>query len=353
MSDLDRIVEVVISRQTQAVSQTGFGVPLISDEFATSKTTPAFSRYRTYTSLEEMISEGWVTGDAIYQKAAKILAQNPKVSKFAVGRRDSGDADWATALGAIQTENADWYTFSIVPDQTSPATIIADTLQAAAWAETQKKIFFGSSIDTDIYDSGVTSDIASQLKALNYDRSVTFFHATANEYIEDAAVGEALPFDPGSQTWAYKTLTGVAADQLSSSQKQAVLDKNANTYTTVSGVSITEQGQVASGEFIDIIRGIDWVQSRLQEAVFSELVNKRKIPYTDAGITLIQGTVEGVLNEAVRLGILQADSVVVTVPKYADIPQNDRINRHLPDVKFTALLEGAIHTVKINGTVTV
>ena len=52
-------------------------------------------------------------------------------------------------------------------------------------------------------------------------------------------------------------------------------------------------------------------------------------------------------------GILQADSIEVTVPLYKDVEQADRLNRKLPDVKFSAVLQGAIHTVTIDGTVSV
>jgi hypothetical protein len=55
-------------------------------------------------------------------------------------------------------------------------------------------------------------------------------------------------------------------------------------YTTRGGVNVTEDGVVASGEYIDIIRGIDWLESRLEVAIFTNLVNKRKIPYDDGGI---------------------------------------------------------------------
>ena len=83
------------------------------------------------------------------------------------------------------------------------------------------------------------------------------------------------------------------------------------------------------------------------------LACNRKIPYDDTGISVIEGLVKGVLNEAASKGILQADSISVTVPRYADIPQADKIARKLPDVKFTALYQGAIHRTTINGTISV
>ena len=129
--------------------------------------------------------------------------------------------------------------------------------------------------------------------------------------------------------------------------------KNANTYTLVAGANITQQGKVSSGEWIDVVIGIDWVKARLQETVYGAFVANRKIGQDDGGITVIAGLVQGILEEAGRKGILQLDSIKLTVPKYVDIPTADKTARKLPDVKFSALLQGAIHLVEIQGTVSV
>jgi len=350
MSDISDIVQVTISRETTAVSQPSFGIPAIISEFLTSKTTPAFDRYRYYGSLTEMSSDGWTSSDSEYKAAQAIFSQNPVVEKIMVGRKDALDTDWAEAFNTIQATQPEWYTFSIVP---GAGTEEADIKEAMAWAETQKKIYFYNTADTDAYDGVATTDLGYFAKNAAYDRTVSTFHKTADSYMEAAWEGECLPYNPGSQTWAYKTLGGIQAYALTAGERTALLDKNYNVYTTRGGVNVTEDGVVASGEYIDIIRGIDWLESRLEVAIFTNLVNKRKIPYDDGGIALIESAVSSVLNEAVRAGVLQAGSVSISVPLYADIPTNDVLARNLPDVKFTALLQGAIHKVEINGTVTV
>lgn len=353
MSQLDAIVSVTIDRQTQSVSQQSFGIPGVIGQFLTSKTTTAFTRAREYADTAEMLADGWTTADAVYKACAAIFRQNPTVPKVIVGRKDAADADWAAALTAINNENGDWYRFVILPVVT--ATPNDEYLDAAEWTETQKKRLFIQTLETDTLNAALSTDLAAQLKALGYERTVVQYHLAANtdEYAHASWVGEGSPFDPGSSTWAYKTLKGVTADKLTTGQKSAAWGKNCNTYTTVGGVSITEKGVVASGEFIDILDGIDWIESRLQETVFGSLVNLRKIPYDDSGIQMIRGLVKSVLDEAGRKGILQGDTIEVTAPKYKDIPSADRMARHLPDIKFTALLQGAIHTVAISGVVSV
>ena len=347
---LKDIVEVNITRQTTSVAVAAFNVPLILSQFATNKTTTAFTRARVYGSVAEMASDGWTSSDAVYKIANAIFSQNPSVNKIVVGRKDSNDATIDAALNAIANENNDWY--GIVVDQA----LVSSFADVASWVETAKKFAIFWITDVNAYDPSKSTDLASVLKLANRNRSAVVWHATpagGADYPDAAWMGEGFPYEPGTSTWAYKTLNGVTPDTLLASQESALKNKNCNYYMTVGGVSITQEGKVASGEYIDIIIGTDWIEARLREAVYSALVNNRKIPYDDTGIAMIEGLVKGVLNEAASKGILQADSIAVTVPKYADIPQADKLARKLPDVKFSALYQGAIHSVTINGTISV
>lgn len=346
---LKDIVTVNITRQTTSVAVAAFNVPLILSTFATSKTTTAFTRARSYGSLKELEDDGWASTDAVYKIANAIFAQNPSVSRVVVGRADSGDATVAASLAAIQAEDNSWY--GLVVDQT----FAADVASIAAWVEANKKFAFYWTTDPDVVDATKSTDIASVLKGMAYDRAATMWHPTPTtgvDYPDAAWMGEGFPYDPGSSTWAYKTLKGITPDNVAG-KETTLQNKNCNYYSEVGGVNITQEGKVASGEWIDIIIGTDWIEARLRESVYSAFVNNRKIPYDDTGIAVIEGLVKGVLNEAASKGILQADSIVVTVPRFADIPQADKIDRKLPDVKFTALYQGAIHRTTINGTISV
>lgn len=346
---LKDIVTVNITRQTTSVAVAAFNVPLILSTFATSKTTTAFTRARSYGSLKELEDDGWASTDAVYKMANAIFAQNPSVSRVVVGRADSGDATVAASLAAIQAEDNSWY--GLVADQT----FAADVSSIAAWVEANKKFAFYWTTDPDVVDATKSTDIASVLKGMAYDRAVVIWHPTPTagaDYPDAAWMGEGFPYEPGSSTWAYKTLKGITPDNVAG-KETTLQNKNCNYYSEVGGVNITQEGKVASGEWIDIIIGTDWIEARLRESVYSAFVNNRKIPYDDTGIAVIEGLVKGVLNEAASKGILQADSIVVTVPRFADIPQADKLARKLPDVKFTALYQGAIHRTTINGTISV
>lgn len=200
-----------------------------------------------------------------------------------------------------------------------------------------------------------TTDLGAELMALSLDRTALLFTKNANtEYPEAAWAGGILPYDPGSVTWAFKTLAGVTVDNLTSSEKSKALNNNVNTYTTIGGVNITQNGTMASGRFIDIRRGVDWIQARMEENIFFQIANLPKIPYTDSGIAIIENEIRFVLNDAIGNNVIADDpEPTITVPKALDVSANDRANRLLPDVTFTARLAGAIHKVEINGTVSV
>ena len=346
---LKDIVSVNITRETTSVAVAAFNVPLILSTFATSKTTTAFTRARSYGSIKELTDDGWASTDAVYKMANAIFAQNPSVSRVVVGRADSGDANVAASLAAIQAEDNSWY--GLVADQAFED----DVADIAAWVEANKKLGFYWTTDADVPDATKDDDVASVLKGQSYDRAVVIWHptpATGADYPDAAWMGEGFPFDPGSSTWAYKTLKGVSPDNVSG-KETTLQNKNCNYYSEVGGVNITQEGKVASGEWIDIIIGTDWIEARLRESIYGALVNNRKVPYDDNGIGMIKGLVKGVLCEAGNMGILQIDSIEVTAPKYAEIPQADRIARKLPKVKFRALYQGAIQRVAIEGSISV
>lgn len=347
---LKEIVEINISRETTGVAVAAFNVPLLLSTFATGKTTPAFSRARSYQNLKSLMDEGFTSSDEIYKMARAVFAQNPSVSRIVVGRLDADDESIEEGLALIQNEDNSFY--GVLADQT---VLGADAEDLADWVEAEKRFMILWSSDVNCYNALSVSDIAYKLKTEAMERTAVLYHAapaSGNDYPDAAWMGEGFPFNPGTSTWAFKTLAGIAVDNIGL-KEVALKGKNCNFYESIGGVNITQEGKVASGEWIDIIIGTDWIEARLREAVYGTLVNNRKVPYDDNGITMEEGIVRGVLSEAANAGIIQADSIVVTVPKYADISQADKVARKLPAIRFTALYLGAFHAVSIDGTISI
>lgn len=91
----------------------------------------------------------------------------------------------------------------------------------------------------------------------------------------------------------------------------------------------------------------------MEEDIFGEIKRVsdlgKKIPYTQEGVEQIKAVMIMRLDEAVRNGYLA--SYEIFPPNVDEIATNDKANRLLPDLPFTGILAGAIHTIKINGYV--
>ncbi len=259
----------------------------------------------------------------------------------------SGIAD---DLAKIALYDSNWY--GLVLDSNSPAEISA----AAAWAEANGPVLFVTNCsDTAIANASSTTDVAYTLKQSAYARTALLFAQTQLLCYSGAAwMGNRFPYNPGSDTWAFKTLAGVPADNLNPAQVHAVEAKNANVYCPVAGLNITQFGVAPGGSFIDVTRFIDWLTAEMQIEIFGTLANNQKIPFTDAGISVIEAVIRGVLTQGINLGGLAASPAPnVFVPTVASINSIDRGNRNIPNVSFTANLAGAVHHIVISGTVSV
>ena len=163
-----------------------------------------------------------------------------------------------------------------------------------------------------------------------------------------------MPTEPGSITWKFRELAGIAAVPLTATHRVNLVAKNANFNQDVAGANIMAEGTTADGDFIDVQRGIDWLDDDMSKAVFIVLKAAEKVPFTDPGVAVVQAEVLASLQRAVDRTILAADPApVVTVPLVADIATVDKAARTLPDVKFTGTLAGAIHKAIIDGVVSV
>lgn len=268
----------------------------------------------------------------------------------------------SVALTAIRAETDDWYGVSLT------SRVQSDVLDAAAWVEANEKLLGVTSADAGIINPGTTTDLASLLEENQYFRTHVWYHAdAANEWVDAAIAAKAFTFYPGGETWALKGLAGVKYDKLTEGQAQGVFAKNGNTFEQFRNFAITQNGKVAAGEWIDNIRFRDWLAEQVKINVVSAMINANgKVPYTDPGIQIIVTALRQALDLGVaRGGIAPPEmgddgsgqdrlipSYVINAPRSSDIPFNDKANRILRDVNFTARLAGAIHVVEIKGSLT-
>ncbi|UAV89934.1 major tail protein [Pseudomonas phage REC] len=427
MTVLTDIIEINISRETAAVAQTNFNVPLFI-----SAHTKFAERARSYSSLTA-VAEDFGPTDSAYVAAQKLFGQVLTPSRIVIGRRlvpsstvsisaaaagtytltindipfafvatgsntaiqiaaglkaaynvtpvtgvtvtDNLDGtltvasaigyslevssnmsqanspsteSWATSVTEVTTVDNSWYAVMI------ESHVEADVLAVAGQVEGMKKVFATSS-QTAAVKTTATTDIFSKLKALGYQRTFGLYSATADtEYPEAAWVGYQLQEQPGSNTWAYKALSGATVSVLSDTESTNIHNKSASTYETVGGLNSTIGAKMFGGEWIDVIIFVDWLEARMKERLWSRMVNSKKIPFTAAGAAIIEAEIRGQLNDGVRVGgLAPSPAPTVNVPDVLTLSTNARAQRIFEGITFEARLAGAIHFVKIAGTVTV
>jgi hypothetical protein len=270
---------------------------------------------------------------------------------------------FAEAIEAVENIDNDWYAMSIISTyrDTSDIQDMADEI------ESRRKIFISTTNDSNVLVLGSTSTTAYYVKEANYKRTGFIYYDNATLYPDAAWLGLQLPKDIGTTNWAYKELPGIAegalADidpvDLTEAQKDAALDVNVNVYTETLGASFTYFGTMGGGrnvdkdgEYIDIVRNIDFLQARVEEGLLSLLLERDIIPYTNAGISIVDNRLLSLLDTyGVKQGILVTGSVVTSFPTRAETSQTDRDNRLLPDGTFQAQLQGGINVIIVRGTV--
>lgn len=276
----------------------------------------------------------------------------PKRSLLAVVQTSSADptAGLTAALTAINEEDETWYALGTLFN--SELYIKA----AAAWAEEAKKFYGAVSCDTPIAtdaDGGAT-DVAHDLKGLAYARTFIGFHPRAQEFPDAAKYSYWLPVDPGEDNWRLKTYVGVTPETYTPTERTNILAKNA-WFCYVLGGRNTDggDGKTASGEYVDVTRGVDWWKINLQADGADLLMQNNRVPFTDQGVGRIANLVRLRNERGIEQGVIAPDpEPTVTVPKVADISSSDKADRHLTGVETKWVLAGAINKLTVSATVT-
>jgi hypothetical protein len=273
-------------------------------------------------------------------------------------KETTADANYSTVLDSLSTEYNDWYFISL--DSASPA----NAADVAAWVLANKnvnpKFYFVATSDTDLLagtaTSGTFGEFATAAESTSNDHVVSLYVPNSQEGADIAWASVIGVQTPGSITAALKTLVGVTPGSLTTTQRTNLEAINVNHYQTVRGLNVTRQGKVGSGEWIDVVHGIDALKSDLQGAVFGLLAGSGKVPFTPAGLNIIEATIKGVLKRYEgsddQPGLIAPKSSRVVMPKFSTITTTDKANRELRNVRFSGILAGAIQFVSLLGTLT-
>ena len=155
----------------------------------------------------------------------------------------------------------------------------------------------------------------------------------------------------GRGQWAFKQLTGIPFDVLTSAQVAFVKAENANVYGVTKGLSFVSDGQMATGRFIDVTTTADWIKARLEEELIETLVNDPVgIDITTRGLAKLRRAGNTVLANGVSFGHLTPDQEQkIDWPVLSQITAAERIARTIT-ATGTLFLAGGL--IQVNLTLT-
>jgi hypothetical protein len=297
-----------------------------------------------------------VTGDDPGNWFSLEVASSTVLLSIAQTHADPGIA---TDLANILIEDSDWYYLDTNFNSEAMVLEAAELIEATAF-----KAYIVDLVDSDIENTSAPgSDIAAQLNALGYKRTLYSYHRKPSEDMAAAWEGRLAPLNVGSWTAAYKSLTGVTADSFTATQMTNLDAKKCSYYKAEAGRSITWKGWVANtdyGYFSTTVE-IDFVVDLIQKRLFGVFVAMLKVAITDEDI---QGKLKPAGQGALNIAKSDKHKIVApgtpgepndpeplfTFPRVKDIPAEDRAAGHIPDGTASFRLQGAALTAHVDLT---
>jgi hypothetical protein len=276
-----------------------------------------------------------------------------------------------TALAAVTLFDVNygqaWYGLKVIGASD------ADHLAIAAYIEaTNTKHLYGVTTQSaGVLVAATTTDIAYQLAALNYNKTLVQY-SSSNPYAVVSAMARILTTDyTGNSTTItlmYKTEPGIVAETLNAPQADSAIAKRCNVYVSYNnGTAIIQKGVCCSGNYIDVVAAADWLAVSLQNDLYNVLyTSPTKIPQTDAGQQILVTTAEARMGQAFNNGMIGPGTwtsngfgqlamgdflpkgYYVFAPKVSTQNPADRAARKSVPIQIAAKLAGAIHEIAIS-----
>ena len=266
--------------------------------------------------------------------------------------------------------SADWYGLMFAARK--PITTAQHVDVAALIEASEISHIYGITTDNKaVLDASITTDIASRLRSLSYQRSFVDFSTTAR-YTAAAIFGRAFSVNfrasNSTITLMFKEQVGVPSEKLSAQQAATLKRKNCNVFVLYNnGKAILQHGTMAGGWFFDERHGLDWLQNLMQTEVFNLLyTSNTKIPQTEQGMGYIETTLakccgQALTNGLIAPGIWNSDPIGDELDRgaalstgfyiyhqpIADQFQSDREQRKAPVFQVALKLAGAVHSVDV------
>lgn len=274
------------------------------------------------------------------------------------------------AVTALLDSTAWYMAFVSGEYETEDAIAAAGLIEAAS----PSRVIAFTSMDTAELDPQDTDTLGAQLNALGYNHTLVMYSST-NASAAASLLGRmsTVNFEGSNTTITlkFKQCPGVVAENLLSSQANALRAKNVNVFAAYDNdTSILQEGVMSGGWFIDERHGLDWLQNRVQTDLWNLLyTSTTKIGQDEVGSTQLVNCVNASLEQGVTNGLIgpgvwngspigalnQGDTLAtgyyVYIQPMDEQSQSDREARKAPPIQAAIKLRGAIHFVDVAITV--
>lgn len=264
-----------------------------------------------------------------------------------------------------------WYMAFVSGEYEAEDAIAAAGLIEAA---SPSRVIAFTSMDTAELDAQDTDTLGAQLNALGYNHTLVMYSST-NASAAASLLGRmsTVNFEGSNTTITlkFKQCPGVVAENLLTSQANALRAKNVNVFAAYDNdTSILQEGVMSGGWFIDERHGLDWLQNRVQTDLWNLLyTSTTKIGQDEVGSTQLVNCVNASLEQGVTNGLIgpgvwngspigalnQGDTLAtgyyVYIQPMDEQSQSDREARKAPPIQAAIKLRGAIHFVDVAITV--
>lgn len=324
----------VIITQSKAAGTVGFGIPLLLCGMQAEEIP-----YTVCGSVDD-VKELFAEGTAVYKAAQRIFMQDSAPREIAV---------CGSALAATKAIDAVWdndWRQLIVASIGSEGEDSLQTIAEHIESKNDRLLF------ADIQDFTALSAYRT------LERTVLFYYPSGEGVPAAALVGASAGRPPGSFTYKNLKLKGLEPLKLSDVQIKAIHNAGALTALKKAGDIVSSEGKSASGEFIDVIDGRDYIIKDLEYREQKLLNSADKIPYDNNGIALLEGVAVTVLQEAYHSGLIAVNDeglpdFEVSFAKRSETQPGDRAERKYLGGKFRFGLAGAVHTAEIRGEIVI
>jgi hypothetical protein len=334
MSAIDEIVSVVNIFSEPEANGVNFDTLLIIGESKKVK------RVASYGNLTEVLAD-YDIANPEYLAAKAAFAQDTRPSKVMIGQRQGGTLEtYPVAYAAIQAVTDDFYGVVITSRDAALQLAFADFI------ESQTKIFGCASSDANTFVSDNDTNPAYKMFNKKYNRSFCIYSAKAAEEYPDAAVlGKMLSYDAGSANWANKSFTGLTPMRTTTAQISTLNGLNCNRISAIGGKSLLRTGTAASGRFLDITHGADWLTNEVQNAIFNLLSSTDKVDFSNSGgLLTIRNVLNGVFAAAVDRNFIEKE-YEINIPDEKAISRSDQLAGILKGVSCKATPKPGINTI--------